>query len=101
MVAAFPIACLNPTDTVPTRAYLTTIQTEINSNAISIVSATSPTYGHLVLTVTPSTYASYGTNAFTSPVNPDLKSTYDAAPLSDTIRDEDRMHIIHRVHYEM
>ena len=100
MVAAFPIACLTPTDTVPTRVYLTTIQTEINSNAISIASVISPTYGHLVLTVIPSTYASYGANAFTSPVNPGLNPTYEATATSDTIRETNHRHIICRVHYE-
>ena len=82
MASAVPIACLTPTDTVPTRVYLTTIQTEINSNAISILSATSPTYRHLVLTVTPAIYISYGANIFSNHVNPGLSPIYEATTTS-------------------
>ena len=99
MVVVFPIACITPTDTVPTRAYLTIIQTEINSNTISIAPTTSPTYGHLVLTVTPTTYISYGANAFSNPVNPGLNPIYEANATSDTICEVNLRHIIRQVHY--
>ena len=99
-VAAFPISCLTPTDTFPARACLTTIEIKINNNTMSIASSTSPTYGHLVLTVSPSTYTSYNANAFVSPINPGLNPAYDATASSDTILEQNYRHIICRVHYK-
>ena len=100
MTATFPIVCLTPINTIPTWVYLTKIQTELNSNATSIVSATSPTYGYLVLTVTPATYVTYATNNFPAPINLGLNSTYAAEVLSDTIREASCRHLIHRAHYD-
>ena len=75
MVAIYMIACITPTNSVPTRVYLTIIQIEINSNDMSMVSSTSPTYGHIVLNITPSIYAGYVTNVFPIPVNSGLDPT--------------------------
>ena len=100
MAAAFSIACLAPTDTVPTWVYLTTIQTEINSNAISIKSLTNPTYGYLVLTVTPATYTSYGANTFLSPDNSGLNPTYEVTASSNIICEANRRRIFLPAHYE-
>lgn len=75
MAAAFPITCLTPVTSVSTRFYINIIQSELNSNAMSISPSTSPTYGHLVLTVTPAIYVGYGANAFATPSNPGLNST--------------------------
>ena len=79
MAATFPIACLTPTTSIPTCAYLTTTQEELNIDSMSIASTTSPTYGHLVLTITPVTYAGYGANVFLAPTNPGPNSTIIAA----------------------
>ena len=100
MAANFPIACLNPTTTVPTRAYLTNIQTELNSNAMSIASLTSPTYGHLVLSLTPATYAGYGANPFAAPANPGLNPTIIDNSTYIVITEANCYHLIERVHYD-
>ena len=100
MAAAFPIACLTPTNSVPTRTYLTTIQAELNSDAMSIASTTCPTYGHLVLTVTPATYAGYGANAFPAPANPGLNPVIAANPTGPQISEANRVHLLQRSHYD-
>ena len=100
MAAAFPIACLTPTNSVPTRTYLTTIQAELNSDAISIASTTCPTYGHLVLTVTPATYAGYGANAFPAPANPGLNPVIAVNPTAPQIAEANRQHLLLRSHYD-
>ena len=99
MAAAFSIACLTPTDIVPPRAYLTIIQKVLNSNAMRIASATSNTYGNLVQTVTPITYAT-GANDFQAPINPFLNSKYTAYTSSGTIHEATRRQIIRRTHYD-
>ena len=77
MLAVCPIASLTPATSVLTRAYLTIIQSKINSNAISISLTMSLTYGHLMLNVTPTIYASYGANTFPVPNNPGLNPKID------------------------
>ena len=95
MTAAFFIACLTPATSVPTRAYLTTIQAELNSDAMNIASTTSPTYGHLVLTVTPATYVGYGANAFPAPINPGLNPTIIAVnPTASQIAETNCQHLL-------
>ena len=97
MIAEFLITCLTPATSVPTCAYLTTIQAELNSDAMSIASTTSPTYGHLVLTVTPSIYVGYGDNAFPAPANPGLNATIIAAnPTASQIAETNCQHLLLR-----
>ena len=99
MAAVLPITCITPTDTVPTLVYLTTIQTELNSNDMSIASTTNPTYGNLVLTVPSDTYLTYGYNTFTAPVNPGLNTIYEDNASSNTMIEANIRHIIQRIHY--
>ena len=100
MAAAFPIACLTPTTGVPTRAYLTQTQKDINSNVMSIPSTVDPTYGHLVLVVTPATYAAYGANPFAPPVNPGLNPVVAGNATSIVINEANRRHLLERNHYD-
>ena len=100
MAAAFSAVCLTPATSVPTRAYLTIIQSELNSNAMSIASTTITTFGHLMLTVTPATYASYGANVFPVPNNPGLNPTIEQNnPTSQQIAEASHHHLLLRFHY--
>ena len=100
MAAAFPIACLTPPIGVPTRAYLTQTQKYINSNAISIASATDPIFGHLVLVVTSATYAAYGASPFGVPANLGLNPIIIAGATAIVINEANRRHLIERTHYD-
>ena len=101
MVAAFSITCLTPATSIPTQAYLTIIYSDLNSNAMSIASTTSPTYGHLALTATPATYASYSANAFTTPNNPGLNPTIEQNnPTAQQIAEANCQHLLLCSHYD-
>ena len=100
MAAVFPISCITPTTGVPTRVYLTQNQKEINSNAMIIASTTHPTYGHLVLVVTPAIYTADGANPFDEPANPGLNPTIIENSTVIVINESNRRHLIVQTHYD-
>ena len=65
-----------------------------------IASVTSPTYGHLVLTVTPAVYVTYGVKSFQAPVNPGLNPSYADDTSTDPIRESNCRHTICRVYHD-
>ena len=72
MAAAFPIACLTITNMVPTNAYLTILQREVNNNTMSIVSTSEIIFGHLWLSSTTVAYAVHRDVPYQIPINPGL-----------------------------
>ena len=90
----FPIPSLTPIpeDIGPNFSNLTILQTELNSNAMSVPSAIS-TKGHLVLTQSAFDYRTSdpGVN-FAPPPNPGLNPTHQRGASAEEIRERNRQH---------
>ena len=68
---------------------------------MSIASATSPTYGHIALTITPATYTIYNANTFPAPKNPGLNPKIEQNnPTAQQIAEANRQHLLLHSHYD-
>ena len=99
----FPVGTLTPLsdDGPPTFASLQVLQTELNSNAMSVPSTTSTGYGHLVLTVPPEEYAVVDPTDFPPPANPGLVPTYARNASAEAIAETNSQHKLEREDFSL
>ena len=98
----FPIKVLTPiaADQGPNHTNLTILQSELNSDAMSIPS-TLTTFGHLVLTVTTPVYITHCMNLFPPPLNLGLTPVHARNAPPETIAETNRQHRILREDYAL
>ena len=91
---SFPVGSLTPLveDEPPSSATLQILQTELNSNAMSVPSTTSAGYGHLILTAPPLEYIILDPNPFLCPANPGLNPSHARNASEEEISETNRQH---------
>ena len=91
---AFPVGSLTPLseDEPPSSATLQVLQTELNSNAMSVPSTTSTGFGHLVLTAQPQDYVTFDTTDFPAPLNPGLNPVHSRGATAEELTESNRQH---------